>query len=473
MWFLVTHQRPDRCLDTLKACLATDVTTPGIVVVNGGEQPAEYDECLNHLPKNWKMIRLPHAMPMGESVRWCYNEFPGLPWYGQLCDDNIPVTPGWDAALVQAAGADGIASCNDGWQAPNRMHSAVVWGGELLRKVGYWFPPGFNHMYIDDVWETLGRASGKWRCLMAYLVRHDHHGVTGKKDATYDAAEAFMGPDGERFKKWHAEEFPADLEKIGGRRADKLKDITLFIATPAYGGKIDDIYVHGMMDTIPRLLTAGIGFSYRTIPNESSIEKARNIMLQEFVESSATHLLFIDADMGWSGNDVMRLLMHDKDVVAAAGVRKHEGPPSFCLNIPRIKQCMETGVLSVDEVGTGMMLISRKCVEKMLKAYPELRWRDRASGKIFPHLFQFTNQFTGPKTEEYPRGAPELWSEDFTFCQRWRALGEEVWVDQMVMLGHQGQKTYYGRLHDMLLDKMTESSLDVNRPQPKLAEAAE
>jgi len=473
MWFLVTHKRPDRCLETLKACIDTGITTPGVVVVNGGEQPAAYDECLKHLPKDWKMIRLPSDMTMGEAVRWCYREFPDLPWYGQICDDNIPVTPGWDRALVEAAGAENIASCNDGWQAPRRMHSATVWGGDLLRKIGYWFPEGFNHMFIDDVWETLGRTSGKWRCLMAYLVRHDHHGVTGQKDATYEAAEAHMSPDHEAFKKWMETSFEADLEKIGGRKADKLKDVRLFIATPAYGGKLDDIYVHGLVDTIPRLLSAGIGFQFRTIPNESSIEKARNIMLQEFLESGTTHLLFIDADMGWNGNDVMRLIMHDKDVVAAAGVRKAEGPPSFCLNIPSIKQCMETGTLSVAEVGTGMMLISRRCVEKMVKAYPELRWRDRQSGKVFPHLFQFTNQPTGPKTEEHPRGAPELWSEDFTFCQRWRELGEEVWVDQMIMLGHQGQKTFYGRLHDLLLDKMTEESLSVDRPTPKLAEAAD
>jgi len=457
MWFLVTHKRPDRCLDTLKACLATGVTTPGVVVVNGGDQPAEYDECLNHLPKGWKMIRLPSDMTMGEAVRWCYNEFPGLPWYGQICDDNIPVTPRWDEALVQAAGADGIASCNDGWQAPNRMHSATVWGGDLLRKIGYWFPEGFKHMYIDDVWETLGRASGKWRCLMAYLVRHDHHGVTGKKDATYEKAEGFMEPDRLRFEEWLKNEYTADLAKIGGPKADILKQISLFIATPAHGGNFDDCYVHGLVDTIPRLLSAGIGFQYRTIPNESSIEKARNIITQEFIESGCTHMLFIDADMGWSGADVMRLLGHNKDVVAAVGVRKMEGPPTFCVNIPTIKQCMETGLLAVNEVGTGMMLISRKCIDKMMKAYPELRWRDRASGKVFPHLFQFNNQATGPKTEEFPRGAPEIWSEDYVFCQRWRALGEEVWVDQMIMLGHHGGKTFYGRLHDMLLDKMAEA----------------
>ena len=51
MWFLITHKRPDRCLETLKACIATGVTTPGIVVVNGGDQPAEYDECLAFLPE--------------------------------------------------------------------------------------------------------------------------------------------------------------------------------------------------------------------------------------------------------------------------------------------------------------------------------------------------------------------------------------------------------------------------------------
>jgi hypothetical protein len=467
MWFLITHKRPDRCLETLKACIATGVTTPGIVVVNGGDQPAEYDECLAFLPEGWSMIRLPSDMTMGAAVRWCFKEFPGLPWYGQLCDDNVPVTPGWDKALVDAAGEDGIASCNDGWQAPHRMHSATVWAGPMLEKLGWWFPEGFNHMYIDDVWETLGRTTGKWRCLMAYLVRHDHHGVTGKVDASYQESFKHLEPDKLAFENWIKTDLEDSLEKLGGARANRLKDMVLFIATPAYGGKLDDIYLHGMVDTIPRLLSAGIAFQYRTIPNESSIEKARNIMLQEFIDSPATHLLFIDADMGWAGSDVMKLLGHNKDVVAAVGVRKTEGPPTFCVNITEIKQCMETGLLAVNEVGTGMMLISRRCVEKMLEAYPSLRWRDRASGKTFPHLFQFTNQPTGPD------GAPELWSEDYTFCQRWRALGEDVWIDQMVMLGHQGQKTFYGRMHDMLMDRMAEAQYSRKPEDIPQQEAAE
>lgn len=470
MWFLITHQRPDRCLTTLKACIETGIKTPGIVVVNGGEQPAEYDECLNHLPKNWEMIRLPKDMTMGEAVRWCYEEFPGLPWYGQLCDDNVPVTPGWDTALVEAAGTDSIASCNDGWQAPNRMHSATVWGGDLLRQIGYWFPKGFNHMYIDDVWETLGRTSGKWRCLMAYLVRHDHHGVTGKIDPSYEKSFGFLEPDRLRFEEWVKNEYAVDLAKIGGAKNDKLKEKIVFVATPAHGGQFEDAYIHGLVDTIPRFLQAGISFQFRTIANESSIEKARNIMAQEFLESGCTHMLFIDADMGWSGDSVMRLLGHDKDIVAAVGVRKTEGPPTFCVNLQNIKQCMETGTLAVNEVGTGMMLISRTCLEKMMKAYPELRWRDRASGKVFPHLFQFTSQLTGPKSEEHPRGAPELWSEDYTFCQRWRELGGDVWVDPMVMLGHVGKKTFYGRMHDMLVDKMAEQAMQI---QPQLKEAAD
>tara|TARA_R110000868_G_scaffold26805_3_gene102835 strand:- start:539 stop:2050 length:1512 start_codon:yes stop_codon:yes gene_type:complete len=478
MFFLVTHNRPDRCLKALKACLETKTTLPGIVVVNGGDQPTEYDECMKFLPEGWKMIKLPAPMLMGPAVQWCFNEFPGLEWYGQLTDDHVPMTEGWDRQLVEAAGKDAIASCNDLWQAPKRMHSATVWGGELLRKVGYWFPPGFNHMFIDDVWETLGRESGKWRCLMNVVVKHEHYGLDGKKDQVYADSEAHMEHDRLAFEDWIKTRARDDLTKIGGSKNDKIAGMNLFIATPAHGGKFDDIYVQAMVGTIPCLLNAGAGFRFRTIPNESSIEKARNLIVQEFLEAKdCTHLLFIDADMGWNGPDVLRLMSHGKDVVAAVGVRKSEGPPSFCLNAPRIRQCIETGTVEVNEVGTGMMLISRNCIEKMMKAYPELRWRDRHSGKVFPNLFQFTNQLTGPKTEEFPRGAPELWSEDFTFCQRWREIGGSVFVDQFIMLGHQGQKTFFGRFHDHLLDSSSEAdfaqankAMSAKPPQLKLVE---
>jgi hypothetical protein len=61
-----------------------------------------------------------------------------------------------------------------------------------------------------------------------------------------------------------------------------------------------------------------VGVYLSTMINESLITRARNNMVADFLETDATHLFFIDADMTFTTLDILNILNADQDVVGGA-----------------------------------------------------------------------------------------------------------------------------------------------------------
>lgn len=118
-----------------------------------------------------------------------YNEaflaFPDRPWYGVLADDIVPETPGWDSALIEAAGTDGLAFGDDGINGPAHATHFVL-GGDLVREFGWLALPGLSRIYIDTVWADIARERGVFRYLPNVKLTHLHFS-NGRAfwDATY------------------------------------------------------------------------------------------------------------------------------------------------------------------------------------------------------------------------------------------------------------------------------------------------
>jgi len=89
----------------------------------------------------------------------------------------------------------------------------------------------------------------------------------------------------------------------------------LLIGTPAYAGQIHVDYLHAVMS----FYRAGVQFSVLTMDKDSLITRARNAIISQFhTLEEFTHLLFLDGDVYIDGQNVNRLLEHDKDVIGAA-----------------------------------------------------------------------------------------------------------------------------------------------------------
>jgi hypothetical protein len=170
---------------------------------------------------------------------------------------------------------------------------------------------------------------------------------------------------------------------------------------------------------------------------DTYIEKARNEAVVQAVQANATHLMFIDSDMYFPPDGVDRLLAHKKDIVGGLYFgRMHPKPMAFRIKDNQsvsVDPRIEHGVVEVDFIGTGFMLIDMKVFEK-----------------LDPPFFSFSyhpEDIGLPKTGDMfaPKG------EDVFFCMYAKKNGFKVFCDTDLKLGHVGQRVYGER--DFLLYK--------------------
>ncbi|MBW2314783.1 MAG: hypothetical protein JRH10_11375 [Deltaproteobacteria bacterium] len=236
--------------------------------------------------------------------------------------------------------------------------------------------------------------------------------------------------------------------------------MNLFIATPCYGGVVTRHFMLSMIALNNRLVKQGIPFSLATIGNESLITRARNSLVARFLaEEDATHLLFIDADIAFEPEVVLRLMAHGGPVVATPCAKKtidwaavHQLAPhcespedlatagaDLAIDLGSEEERFEgetfdrrvrDGFVRSAYAGTGMMLVARPVFEALEKEFPELAYVDDTEPGQQRRV-AFFDTLIHPRTGRYL-------SEDYAFCHRWRSRGGEVWLDTESQTRHEG-----------------------------------
>ena len=237
--------------------------------------------------------------------------------------------------------------------------------------------------------------------------------------------------------------------------------IHLVVGTPCYGGNVTHRYMMSMLKLQAACIEAGVAISFRILAGDALITRARNIIVEEFLaDETATHLLFIDADIGFTPEQVFRLLRSDKDFVGAVY-------PIKGINWERIKAHLAAapdsslagtfnyvidffdpaniavvdGFVQVRYLGNGFMMLRRSVFARLSAGYPEIRYRSLHTIQNFdPHQgerYAFFDCVIDPDTGVYL-------SEDYTFCKRWIALGGEIWADLDSKLIHVGPVEFAG-----------------------------
>jgi hypothetical protein len=178
--------------------------------------------------------------------------------------------------------------------------------------------------------------------------------------------------------------------------------------------------------------------------NESLISRARNTLTAKFLNTEgSTHLMFIDADIGWEPWHLLALLNADKDVVGGLYPMKSL-PVKWCVNgIPGAPEDDPSGLIEVTKTGTGFLLIKREVFEKM-NAHPAVRPFTNDIG-LDPALNVHMKTYFDTAVRE-----GRYYSEDWTFCENWRDLGGQVFVDKRVLLRHVGTYTFDFGTHEKL-----------------------
>jgi hypothetical protein len=199
----------------------------------------------------------------------------------------------------------------------------------------------------------------------------------------------------------------------------------------------------------------GIDWTMETMTNESLISRARNTLTAKFLHNKdSTHLMFIDADIGWEPWHLLVMLNAQKDVIGGLYPMKSL-PVKWCVN-GFDGAAQEGDLQEVSKTGTGFMLIKRDVFEK-LNAHPATKPFINDIG-LPPELNPFMKTYFDTAVREN-----RYYSEDWTFCENWRDLGGQVWVDKRVLLKHTGtyvfdfqtQDQLYKDLHNLALSNGT------------------
>ena len=222
-----------------------------------------------------------------------------------------------------------------------------------------------------------------------------------------------------------------------------LRKMNIFFATPCYGGMVTDQFFLSMFRASQTFMQHGINFRITTLRNESLITRGRNILTAMFLESDCSHLMFIDADIEFQADDLLRMMAYDKPIMAAAYPKKAL-PIQYAINFKFINQekkqiRIENGAVEVLDASTGFFLVKREVVEKMMQEYPELHYRNDSNidEKFNKYCYSFFDTIHDPEDNRYL-------SEDYTFCRRWQKLGGEIWLDPNTKLNHVGTHSFEG-----------------------------
>jgi hypothetical protein len=231
---------------------------------------------------------------------------------------------------------------------------------------------------------------------------------------------------------------------------DFLRTTRVHICMPCYGGMLTESTFMSYIKWANTCRQLGIDWTMETMTNESLISRARNTLTAKFLHNKeSTHLMFVDADIGWEPWHLLVMLNRDVDVIGGLYPMKSL-PVKWCVNGFDGAEEGPDGLQEVSKTGTGFMLIKRAVFEK-LDAHPATRPFANDIGlpvELNPYMKTYFD--TAVRENRY-------YSEDWTFCENWRDLGGKVWVDKRVLLKHTGtyvfdfqaQEQLYKDLHAM------------------------
>jgi hypothetical protein len=286
---------------------------------------------------------------------------------------------------------------------------------------------------------------------------------------------------------------------------DKLKKQKLFVATPMYGGMCAGMYARSLADLTALATHHGIQLQMYLLFNESLITRARNYCCDEFMRSDCTHMIFIDADIGFNAQDVIALLIlqlqnPDYDIIGAPYPKK-------CIAWEKVKQAVDKGLgdknpnnlekyigdfvfnpkdgqsqiaisepVEVREIGTGFMMIRKETMKKFADHFTQYMYRPDCRRKIMqffqaeidqpdpheelmPYLKSIANGNT--LTAEDAKAAIATYeqrkdqaslrylSEDYWFSHKAMDIGIKTWLCPWMQLQHMGSYVFAGSLADL------------------------
>lgn len=249
--------------------------------------------------------------------------------------------------------------------------------------------------------------------------------------------------------------------------AEKLRTKKLFIGMPCYGGQMTGMTAKSLLDLQALMIQYGVDVRFSFLFNESLIQRARNYIVDEFLNrSDCTHMMFIDADIAFNPQDIVAMLALDKEIIGGPypkksiewgqlhkAIQKNPALPieeyqklvgAMVFNpVGGTQRFSVTEPLEVSEVGTGFCMYRREVFERFQASYPEYMYKpDHVGQEHFGgdrEICSFFNVFIDPESRR-------TLSEDYCNCHQMRKLGIKVWMCPWMQLSHVGTYIFSGNL---------------------------
>lgn len=235
----------------------------------------------------------------------------------------------------------------------------------------------------------------------------------------------------------------------------------LLIATPSMTNCSNGDFIRSRQHTIDLIKKHGGDASYIVDPYCADIYLSRAKLASSFLRHpKATLMLQADDDMDWRPEDVIYMMLLKRDFLAISGPRK-KYPIDFAFQLcdersnplPLYHE-IETNVGELTHVGGAFVMTTRKCVQAVWDAHPELEF-DRTETDVERAIYDPIFITPGP---EWPR---RRLGEDYSFCYRWAKLGGKVYCYLAGRMGHTGTHRFEG----CLLEKLAEQDPNFNSPE--------
>ena len=243
----------------------------------------------------------------------------------------------------------------------------------------------------------------------------------------------------------------------------------IFVGTPVHS----DVTIHYTQALIE---FQGECFKMKTkvsfhMMKSSLVTQGRNLCVAGFLESPATHLLFIDSDIYFQAKTIFKMLEADKDIISVpyplktlmwdkafdkmkqgkikSGNDIRRALHTYPMKVPDDKNIkIDAGVIEVTDAPTGCMLIKRSVIEKMIEKYPDKKIVQKTviNGEYVdkPNMWNFFDTTHDPVEKTFL-------GEDFSFCQLWSKLGGKCYAYVNDSIVHVGEHQYQGRFYDELI----------------------
>jgi len=230
--------------------------------------------------------------------------------------------------------------------------------------------------------------------------------------------------------------------------SDLLRTFKPHIAMPCYGGMLTESTFMSFIKWANTARQMGIDWTLETMCNESLISRARNTLTAKFLAMpEATHLMFVDADIGWEAWHLLVLLNHNVDVIGGLYPMKSL-PLKWVVNGFEGAEEGPDGLQEVSKAGTGFLLMKRNVFEVM-KAHPAVKNYKNDIG-LDPVYDQYLRTYFDTAVREN-----RYLSEDWTFCNNHRDMGGKVYVDKRVLLRHSGSFVFSMENQNAAIENMS------------------